>query len=132
MLVICNLNNRVQYNGRPSAFFDQVMLLTDRCSDWSAICTDQFSCIHNSLLLAFITCIIIVIIIVVLSPFIINAIQFLLKYSLHQSINSMCMCKVNIAPCVYPIINCGLQLTLQRNDHYNDYMSSASQEKKRK
>jgi len=44
-------------------FSDQVMLLTDRFSQWSAIFNCFCSC--NSLLLVFITCVITVIIIVV-------------------------------------------------------------------
>ena len=34
-------------------FSDQIALLTDRCSHWSAICADQFICNCNSLLLAY-------------------------------------------------------------------------------
>ena len=58
----------------PWPFSDQVMLLTDQCSRWSAICADQIFYNCNSLLLVFITCIIIVIIIVVLLPFLTEAI----------------------------------------------------------
>ena len=74
--------------------FDQVMLLTDQFSQWSVICDDQLFCSCNSLLLVFYNmhyysyyyCRIV--------PFIIEAIQLLLKSSLHRRIDSMCMRKV--------------------------------------
>ena len=58
----------------PRPFSDQVMLLTDQCSRWSAICADQIFYNCNSLLLVFITCNIIVIIIVVSLTFLTEAI----------------------------------------------------------
>ena len=58
----------------PRPFSDQVMLLTNQCSRWSAICADQFFYNCNSLLLVFITCNIIVIIIVVSLTFLTEAI----------------------------------------------------------
>ena len=59
--------NTTEYNITvgPQPFSDQVMLLTDQCSHWSAICADQIFYNSNSLLLVFITCNIIVIIIVI-------------------------------------------------------------------
>ena len=58
----------------PRPFSDQVMLLTDQFSRWSAICADQIFYNYNSLLLVFITCNIIVIIIVVSLTFLTEAI----------------------------------------------------------
>ena len=57
----------------PRPFSDQVMLLTDQCSRWLAICADQIFYNCNSLLLVFITCDIIVIIIVVSLTFLTKA-----------------------------------------------------------
>ena len=58
----------------PWPFSDQVMLLTDQCSRWSAICADQIFYNCNSLLSVFIKCNIIVIIIVVSLTFLTEAI----------------------------------------------------------
>ena len=58
----------------PRPFSDQVMLLTNQCNRWLAICADQMFYNCNSLLLVFITCNIIVIIIVVLLTFLTEAI----------------------------------------------------------
>ena len=58
----------------PRPFSDQVMLLTNQCSRWSAICADQIFYNCSSLLLVFITCNIIVIIIVVSLTFLTEAI----------------------------------------------------------
>ena len=58
----------------PRPFSNQVMLLTDQCSRWLAICADPIFYNCNSLLLVFITCNIIVIIIVVSFIFLTEAI----------------------------------------------------------
>jgi len=63
-------------------------------------------------------------------PFIINAMQSLLKSSLCQS-NSLMHKVKHCTSCLSLIIDCGLQLMLRRSDHYSDYTSGASQEKKR-
>ena len=69
------LHTRVQYNSQP--FSNQVMLLTDQCNHWSAICADHIFHNCNYLLSVFIICIIIVIIIVILLRFLIKTIQLL-------------------------------------------------------
>ena len=64
------------------------------------------------------------------APFIINAIQSLSKPSLRRSSDAMRM--RTVTSCLPPIIDCGMQLMLRRSDHYSDYMSGATQKKKRK
>jgi len=100
--VIISAEYNVMVGHRP--FSDQVMLLTDRFRQWSAICAINFFCSCNSLLLVFIICIIIVL-------YHTFHCQRYSITSLRWSTNLIRMHKVT--SCLPPLIDCGLQLMLR-------------------